>query len=256
MPTYALVTGASSGIGRAVALLLADQRISLLLTGRNKEALDVVVEQIDGRVPVTTLVADLTVPEDVSCLIENLQNRCPDLIINSAGLGFHGPMLQHPLSRHTETLQVNCNVLMQLCHQCIQLLSEQGKKGVIVNISSIAGFVPMPSYAVYSATKAFVNTFSVALDFELRSQGIRVLTACPGPVQTQFAQRASLGRKKAGNIGLYITAQQAAKEIWWQIQAGKQQHTFGRKSRIVAWLWKMLPKCISLPLTERYMNKN
>ncbi|MBI2809858.1 MAG: SDR family NAD(P)-dependent oxidoreductase, partial [Candidatus Melainabacteria bacterium] len=177
----ALVTGASSGLGKALAYALAEQGIPLILVARNVSAIPK-----DLKVPVEIFACDLSDPKERRRLSERVRTIRPDLIINNAGFGLYGPVLSHTLDANAEMIRVNIDALLELTYEGAQALVAAGEKGTIVNISSAAAFTSYPTFAVYAASKAFVNNFSEGLEAELRPKGVRVLTVCPGPIATDF----------------------------------------------------------------------
>ena len=176
----ALITGASSDLGIALAQALHHKGYELLLTARTQPPL-----------PFPFRAADLT--QDCSPIISWIQEECPSLIINNAGAGLYGPALSHSTQEQLDLLELNAKALLELTLEGARALQKQSKKGTILNIASAAGLFPYPTFSVYSASKGFVTTLSQALDAELKPQGIRVLVACPGQIATSFRQKASKG---------------------------------------------------------------
>lgn len=229
MFTLALVTGATSGIGEALCNLLAEQKVPLLITGRNTERLHQIAERLGVHTTVKTLVADLSIIEQRRQLIEMIKAHSPDLVINNAGFGLYGEALARSTAEEMAILEVNGNAVLEITLEAARHLSNEHKKGTICNIASIAAFHPFPNSAVYAASKAFVLSVSQALDIEFESKGVRVLAACPGMVATRFSERAS-GKKSERNPRA-MSAEFAAKEILWQIRSGKRCHLFDWRYR-------------------------
>lgn len=193
----ALVTGGTSGIGRAIANLLEEKKISVIRLGSQ-----------DG---------DLSLLAGREKVLELIKEHKPDLIVNSAGLGFYGDAISLSLEEQIKILDVNVRALLEITLVGARVLREQNKRGVIVNISSIAGEMPTPGMSVYGASKAFVTQFSKALDFELRKEGIRVLVSCPGMVETNFATRAAKKKQKLSAM----KPEKVAEKVWRQIEERK-----------------------------------
>lgn len=235
----ALVTGASSGIGKALCELLADQGIDLILTGRNRKTLEELREELAHKVHVQIITADLTDPQQRFEVIESIRDQQPDLIINNAGMGLYGEAINHPTEEQMKIVELNINAVTEIALEGAKALFNSGKKGAILNVSSIAADYIFPYLAVYAATKAYVNSFSIALDEEIRGQGIRILTSCPGPVETQFRERA--GGKAKGSSGS-MTPEYAAERIWQQIQSGKQIVRFSWRYVFLTALTRLLPR--------------
>ena len=237
----ALVTGASSGIGEELCHLLAKQGIDLIVTGRNKSKLDTLKENLP--VNVTVCPVDLTDREDRKKLITLISDRIPDLVINNAGFGIYGKAFELPVQDQMNLLEVNCGALLELSLESGRALKKAGMSGVIMNISSAAAYQTFPLFAVYAASKAFVNSFSEAFDDELRSSGVRCLASCPGMVDTSFRSVASKGkvRKKPS---ILMSVEFAAEEIWWQILRRKPVHIFDWRFRLLTFISRFIPKSI------------
>lgn len=238
--SLALVTGATSGIGYALCHLLAKQGIHLIIVGRNASQLSLLEEQLQSKVNVTTLVADLAKENDRRNVVMLIKQYAPDLVINNAGFGLYGEAISHPTDAQLEILDVNGKALLELTLEAAKKLVSQGKQGVILNVASAAAYLVAPQMAVYAAAKSFVKQASQALDFELQPKGVRVLVACPGMVDTAFATRAA--GKPIKIPYLTMTPEYAAEQIWWQIQKGKQCHLFGWRTRWGVYLSKLFPK--------------
>lgn len=240
--SLAFITGASSGIGESLCHLLAQKKINLLITGRDPERLMRVANHLQDKVHVMVLPCDLNDREKRKQLIVEVQKHAPDLIINSAGFGLYGEALSHSTNIQLDMIEVNCSALLELTLECARTLIANKKKGVILNISSVAAFYVFPSFAVYSATKAFVNRFSESLNEELQPYGIDVLASCPGMVETQFRHRAG-GLTSSSNAEITVmSSQDAAEEIWKQIAKRKPIHLFNWKYRLATSLRFLIPK--------------
>src|SRR5687768_9770759 len=192
--TLALVTGSSSGIGESVSRLLADKGINLIIHGRKQEKLEEIAKELRQKVQVTIVNADLRYPEGRKTVVDCIHNLKPDLVVNNAGGGLYGEALSHETSSSVNLLELDGVAVLELSLEAARTLVSEGKKGVIINISSAAAFLIFPWFAVYSACKAFVVQFSESFDEEMKPYGIRVLTSCPGVVSTKF--RESSGGKR------------------------------------------------------------
>ncbi|MES2569664.1 MAG: SDR family oxidoreductase [Verrucomicrobiota bacterium] len=189
----ALITGASSGIGAELARQLAPHARCLLLVARRGERLAQLRADI-GRPGLTLhcFPTDLADEGDIDALLEKIEatGETVTLLINNAGLGDHGLFEEGDWARVKAMLDVNIMALTRLTYALVPRLVAAGR-GAILNVSSISGLMPMPRMAVYGATKAYVTSFSEALKVELKEAGITVTAVCPGPVDTEFLQRAS-----------------------------------------------------------------
>jgi short-subunit dehydrogenase len=209
----ALVTGATSGIGRGLCYLLAQKGIPLIACGRNAEKLIEIQKDLSPKVKIQTVQADFAQKEDRKKVTRLLHAQVPDLIINNAGFGLYGNALTYSTNEQLEILEVNVQALTEHTLEAARSLYAAGQKGTILNISSVAGFHVL---AVYSASKAFVSSFSQALDYEVQSHHIRVLTCCPGMVATNFQKRAGASLKTSQR--LFMSVDLVVKEIWQQIE--------------------------------------
>src|SRR2546428_4957123 len=209
-----LITGASSGIGREFARQLANRARTIVLLARRSERLADLRDELLNRNPnldVHVRIVDLADKAQIELLIDSLARDKidVDLLINNAGLGDLGPFATSDPMRNEQMALVNMVALTSLTrHLLPQMIAKQ--RGGILNVSSSAGFLPIPGDAVYAATKAYVTSFSEALRFEVRGIGVSVCALCPGPVATEFQQVA----KREGvqpNIGpnfLVVTVEQ------------------------------------------------
>ncbi|MGA2641494.1 MAG: SDR family oxidoreductase, partial [Spirochaetia bacterium] len=197
----ALITGASSGIGKAFAETLAAKGVNVILVARSKHKLDALAAQLKKKhkVAADVIVADLSkekAPDAVFARVQRL-HRQVDILINNAGFGTYGRF--HDLSVDDDHREIMLNVvaLVRLTHLFLQRMVKRGE-GIVVNVASAAAFQPAPFMAVYGASKSFVLSFSEALWAEYRSQGIRVLAVCPGPTETNFFRVAGNGDATVG----------------------------------------------------------
>lgn len=248
--SLALVTGASSGIGEALSLLLASKGISLILSGRDEQRLLNVTKKIRDQyqVQVSLIFCELNDPEDRLKLIDAIHHHVPDLIINNAGFGLYGDALTHRTEDQLKILSVDGSALLELTLEGARTLILANKPGVILNVSSAAGFMPYPSFAVYAAAKAFVNSFSEAFDEEVRTNNVRVLAACPGMVATNFSVHAgSRNATQNRNPSMVMKSEFVAEEIWKQIVKEQKVKIINWKYRWMIFLIKyVLPKSLVL----------
>jgi short-subunit dehydrogenase len=191
----ALITGASSGFGAEFARQLAPHARSLILVARRLDRLEELKRQLDR--PGLTIhchSADLADEVQIEAFLASLMasGERVTLLINNAGLGDHGFFENSEWARVKRMLDVNVAALTRLTHALLPELVRAGR-GAILNVSSVASLVPVPKLAVYSATKAYVTSFSEALRAELRGTGVAVTAVCPGPVDTEFFDQAERG---------------------------------------------------------------
>jgi short-subunit dehydrogenase len=193
-PRWALVTGASSGLGSEFARQLAGKGYDVVLVARRRDRLEKLAAELlpRGRDAVV-LAQDLAGAGAVTSLVQELGARgiAPELLVNNAGVGMYGLALDHSPARVEALLRVNVLALTELALALGRRMAERGSGGII-NVSSTASLQPDPWLAVYGASKAYVTSFSMALAEELGPRGVRVLTLCPGLTDTEFNQTAGV----------------------------------------------------------------
>jgi short-subunit dehydrogenase len=186
---YALITGASSGIGECFARALARRRQNVVLVARSEEKLKELAEDLKRGhgIEAVPVAIDLSENGAAQRLVRALREHQLEikLLVNNAGVGAQGEFWRVPIERQQAMLRLNIQALVELSALLIPALVEQ-KSGGIINVSSTASFQPLPYTCVYAATKAFVTSFSTALAEELRPYGVRVVTLCPGTTRTRF----------------------------------------------------------------------
>ncbi len=184
-----VITGASSGIGTELARGLARRGYPLLLVARRRDRLEELADGLrdEFSVAIEVLPLDLGDTDARRQLAERLQKESIAGLCNSAGFGTSGPFHTLPIERETQQVTLNALTLMELTHAALPGMVERGA-GAVLNIASIAAFQPLPGMAVYSATKAFVQTFSEAVHEGLHGTGVSCTVLCPGPVPTEWAE--------------------------------------------------------------------
>lgn len=195
----ALVTGASSGIGREFARQLAARAVDLVVVARRAHRLEELAGELRKThgVDVEVLPADLAEPVGLEEVEDRLADtaRPVDLLVNNAGFGTYGAFHELDPEREDAEVRLNVGAVVRLTHAAVPGMLERGG-GAVCNVSSMAGFQPLPYNATYAATKAFVTSFSQSLHEELRGRGVRVLALCPGYVRTEFHDVADVDHGK------------------------------------------------------------
>jgi short-subunit dehydrogenase len=252
----ALITGASAGIGREFVRQLADRARMLVLVARREQRLielrDELLKhnaQLDVHVRVVDLCDKSQIDDLVRWLDEN--NIEIDFLINNAGLGDYGSFATSPLERDDEMLQVNVVALTLLTRRLLPQMIAR-KRSAILNVSSSAGFLPIPGMAVYAASKAYVNSFSEALREELRGNGVTVTALCPGPVHTEFgdvAKRPS-GQPERGPEFVYVSLERTVCAALAAVENDRPLVIPGFVMKIAMFLVRITPMSI-LRLTWR-----
>ncbi len=190
----ALITGASGGIGKEFAQLFAGNGYNLVLVARSEEKLKHIAQELESlyKIKVTVLVEDLAKPNTASKLYAEIKKRgiIIDTLINNAGFGDLQDFVEEDLNTVMEMLQLNVTTLTELTSIFVKDMKARGS-GKILNIASTAAFQPLPKFAVYAATKAYVLHFTEALHYELRNTAIKISVLCPGPTSTGFNKRAN-----------------------------------------------------------------
>jgi short-subunit dehydrogenase len=202
---WAVVTGASDGIGREFATRLAEAGVNLVLAARRKGMLEELASGLarDYDVQVETMPIDLATPSSVDELVARTQARDVGLLVASAGFGTSGPFVDGVLDDELRMIDVNCRAVAALSHAFGRRFVDR-KRGGIVLMSSLVAFQGVPRAANYAATKAYVQSFAEALRLELRPLGVDVIASAPGPIRSGFAARASM------TMGLAQTPQDVA----------------------------------------------
>ena len=239
----ALVTGASAGIGEAFARRLAADGVDLVLVARRAEVLEALAEELRATgVQVEVLAADLTAADDVARVAERLADeaRPLDLLVSCAGLGAAGPFAEGELDTYHQVIDLNVTALVDLTHAALGPMRARDR-GWILHVSSLGGHAPGPQFAVYSATKAFVTSFSESLYEELRGTGVHVTVVCPGAVATGFGTTAG---SQADDLPSFLqqSADEVAAEALAATAAGKAVRVTGTVNRVSAALTTVLPR--------------
>lgn len=244
----ALITGASSGIGRELAILLAASGRKVVLVARRRALLEELRAQIEGSGGQAVVIeTDLAAPRAVDGLLDALR-VCElevDILVNNAGFGGVGRFAELIWERQHEMLHLNITVLCELTYRLLPAMLRR-KTGQIVNVGSVAGFLPGPYQAVYYASKACVNSFSMALAEELRGTGVRVTTLCPGPTISGFQEAAGFKASKSD-----MTSLEVAQEAMVAITGPAGLVVTGRKNRFLATLLGFIPMGIKARLAGR-----
>ncbi len=202
--SFALVTGASQGLGKVFAHALAARKQNVILVARSKDKLEDLANELrrSRSVFAEVLEFDLTSASAGSRLVRQLQDRNlqVNLLVNNAGFGVRGEFRNVPLQRQMEMLSLNNAAIVELTYSLLPSLMENPQAGII-NVSSTAGFQPIPYASLYAATKSFLTSFSLGLQEELRSSGVSVVTLCPGRILAEgHGREAKNGNRKVAFV--------------------------------------------------------
>ena len=249
----ALITGASSGIGKALALEFASKGYNLFLTARNEAALLHVAAECAGKFKIETEIylADFSNLAAVDDLVRVLSasGREFEILVNNAGFGVHGEFAKTELDIELKMLNVQLAAMVKLTKSLLPGMMAR-KNGRVLNVASVYSFAPVPFQAVYSACKAFMLSFSAALREELKGSGVTVTVLCPGTTQTEFRARAGITEKnKSAGVSAESVAQIAVRETL----RGKHLVVPGFSNRLFVFFARRLPFAF-VPRVVRFIN--
>jgi short-subunit dehydrogenase len=189
----ALITGASSGIGKTFARKLAQQGYDLILVARREERLQALAEELrKSSRNIRIIVADLSQEEGIQKVLDAIRS-CEelDLLVNNAGFSVYANFMDVPLEKHLEMIHLHIDATVRFCYAALPKMKER-HKGAIINVASFGGFIPMPKNATYNATKAYLISFSDALSYEVAKFGITIQVLCPSFTRTEIFDVAGL----------------------------------------------------------------
>jgi short-subunit dehydrogenase len=249
----ALVTGASGGIGEEFANRFAAGGVNLILVARRADRLEEIRSRLLGRhagLEIDIVPADLAVPGAAAALAEQLRalGRTVDILVNNAGVGLHGKVADQDPAANAAMIQLNCVTLVELTGHLLPAMVA-ARRGLVINVASTAAFQPVPSMAVYGATKAFVLSFSEALWQETRRSGVKVLTLCPGATETEFFDRTGktfMTRGRQTSAQVVDTALRALDRPFPTVVSGLH-------NRVLALGYRVAPRPVLAMVSEQLM---
>jgi len=239
----ALITGASAGLGAEYARLFAADKHDLALVARRRDRLEALAAELRSAhgVKVQVIAADLAAPDSVPGVVAKAGEV--DFLVNNAGFGTSGAFAELDFKRELEMIQVNIVALVSLTRAFLPGMIGR-RRGRILNVGSTAGFPPGPFMAVYYASKAFVNSFTEALGYELRGTGVSATVSCPGATATEFAQVAGNDRSLLFRLGA-ASAAKVAKEGYRAMMKGRPMVIHGIKNKITVQSLRISPRALS-----------
>ena len=247
-----LITGASAGIGVELARQFAQHGHELVLVARREAELAELARALEAETQARShiIVADLARSGATAYVADEMRARGlePNFVVNNAGFGIVGPAAKLDRAEQLAIIDLNARALTDLSLRFIDHLARH--RGGILNVASLAGFMPGPAFAVYTATKAYVVSFSEALHHELKPNGIRVTALCPGPVQTGFNARAGAPAEYFPAV-LNRSAERVARDGYNGLMAGRRVVVPGSANRIAAFLPRLVPRGLALALMSR-----
>lgn len=241
-----VVTGGAGGIGWELARRLAPEAEVVVLVGRNIERLEAgarrLEEAVDG-CAVHVIAQDLGEPGAAAALAAKVRARGlkVDALVNNAGFGYDAPFVGSDAARQRSLVMTNDVALMELCHEFAPGMVERSH-GAILNVASVAGFLPGPYMATYYASKAFVQSFTQALHVELSGTGVHVTALCPGPVRTEFWDRADAGNTVLAHATVPVPL--VARAACLALRANKAVCAPGIIAKLIIFCSRLLPRTL------------
>jgi short-subunit dehydrogenase len=252
MTPVALITGASAGIGADLARVFAGHGHALALVARREDRLNGLADEIaaSGRARPAVLALDLERRDATDTLAAALAERGlePSYVVNNAGFGLSGRAAALSRDEQLGMIDLNVRALTDLSLRFVDSLARH--RGGILNVASIAAFLPGPGMAVYYASKAYVLSFSEALHQELSGRGIRVTALCPGPVETEFQARSGMTLPSAAKL-IELPALQVAQIGYDALMRGRRVAIAGTGNKIAVALMRFMPRALLLAAVDR-----
>jgi short-subunit dehydrogenase len=255
----ALVTGASSGIGKEYARQLAAAKVDLILAARRLDRLEALAKELRSSygVSVTCIQSDLSLPEAARILFEQA-SQVPGppvtVLINNAGLGSYGDFMDFPVEVHRAVIQVNALAPTELTHYFVKSMLKTGLKSYVAQVASIAAFQPTGNFSVYSATKGYLRYFSETLAFELRNTPVHIFCVCPGGTYTEFFEHSGQKITTSGHRTM-MSAEKVVEESLKAMLQGQYTYVPGALNKVACFLPRLLPRRLTLHLAHLAMSR-
>jgi uncharacterized protein len=252
----ALVTGASSGIGAAIALELARRGVHLVLAARRRAQLDEVASACAAfDVATEVIVSDLGKPDGARALWKAAARTSIDILINNAGFGYFRPFVEIDWARDAELVQLNMTSLVELSRYFVDHRRDRDERSYLVNIASIGAYQSVPNMALYSASKAFVRNFTEGLHDEFAGSPLSVTCICPGGTKTEFHSMAGAGNYSWLANRSMMTAEQVAAITVDAMVRGKRNVIPGLLNKLSCWGVRFVPRSIASWISRRVLGK-
>jgi short-subunit dehydrogenase len=245
----ALITGASAGIGRELARVFAAHGHDLVLVARRLPELEALCRELEARhrIRATAKACDLASPAALSELIAELAELELEYLVNNAGFGTCGSFAELPAEREANMVELNVSAVVRLTRAVLPQMRARGR-GRILNLGSTAGFQPGPYMATYYATKAFVNSFSEALSYELRGSGVTVTVSCPGPTHSEFGDISGVNKTRLFKLGA-ASAASVGNAAYAAMQRGRPMIVHGLTNWLGVQLLRLSPRALVRAIT-------
>lgn len=244
----ALITGASAGLGLEFARLFAADKHDLVLVARRRDRLETLGAELTAAhgIKVQVIAADLMDGAALQQIVTEVGSQQIDFLVNNAGFGSNGRFAELDPAKELGQVQVNIAALVALTRAFLPAMLAR-KQGRILNVGSTAGFQPGPFMAVYYASKAFVNSFTEALWYELLGTGVTATVSCPGPTATEFLVVAGNDKTKLSRMGM-MTALEVARAGYVAMHAGRRMAVHGLLNKVAVTSGAMTPRRLLLSI--------
>ena len=248
---WAVVTGASAGIGEAIAVELAEAGVNLVLTARRRERLDLLAERLRTQhgIQAQVIVADLALPQAPQQIFDATEGAGlqVDVLVNNAGFGEYGEFLRSNLEMQVSMVQVNCTAVVHLTRLFLPAMVER-RRGWVMIVASTASYQPVPYLATYGATKAFDRMLAEALAEEMKRHGVHVSALCPGPTESEFSQVAG---QRTGDMRRLQSAAEVARRGLEGLAEGKHWVLPYLAGRLQVFAQRFVPRRVVTGAIER-----
>lgn len=241
MTSWALVTGATAGIGESFTRLLADNNYNIVLVARDLQRLEERARALESKFNISTHViqADLATESGCAVIEQYISNNQIDVLINNAGFGLNKAFTMSSLEAEQQMLDVLVRTPMRLMHAVLPGMKERNK-GVVINVSSVAGYIAGGSY---SASKSYITVISESLNTELAGTNVKVSALCPGFTRTEFHQRARMSMKGLPNF-MWLNADELVKKAWSDALRGEAVSIPGWQYRVLTFVIQTVPRSL------------
>ncbi len=256
--SWAVITGASSGIGKEYAKQLAEMGANLVIAARRLDRLEQVATELKAKygVDVACVQVDLSVPGASQALFEaaTSQSRQVTILINNAGLAKYGAFVEFPYEDHLSTIYVNSVAPTEMTYRFAKHMLAHGKPSYITQVASIAAFQPVQNFTVYSGTKGYMMYFSESLAFELRKTNVRVLCLCPGGTYTEFFEHSGQKITPSGRMTM-MTSDQVVRSGIQAMLKGERIYVPGILNKLACFFPRFLPRSLGIYLAAKTMGR-